>query len=102
MVISGSGRDVATVIVDGRVVMKDRELRVWTWTRSMPAPKQYDGLIATFPERSFQHPPGGRDLPAIVPDRAGPGIGDRRRVFAKRAKRRETPSGRFRRGSPVS
>lgn len=58
MVISGSGRDISTVIVDGRVVMKDRELPgVDMDAIHARAQKQYDGLIATFPERSFQHPP---------------------------------------------
>jgi cytosine/adenosine deaminase-related metal-dependent hydrolase len=58
MVISGSGRDISTVIVDGRIVMKGRELPgVDMDAIHDRAQKQYEGLIASFPERSFQHPP---------------------------------------------
>jgi cytosine/adenosine deaminase-related metal-dependent hydrolase len=58
MVISGSGRDFSTVIVNGRVVMQDGELPgIDLAEMHARAQRQFDGLVASFPERSFQHPP---------------------------------------------
>jgi cytosine/adenosine deaminase-related metal-dependent hydrolase len=58
MVISGSGRDFSLVIVDGRIVMKDGELPgVDLATMHERAQRQFEGLISSFPERSYQHPP---------------------------------------------
>jgi cytosine/adenosine deaminase-related metal-dependent hydrolase len=58
MVISGSGRDFSTVIVDGRVVMANRELPgVDLAELHTRAQRQFDGLMATVPERTHQHPP---------------------------------------------
>ncbi len=58
MVISGSGRDFSTVIVDGRVVMNNGEFPgVDLGEMHVRAQAQFNELIATFPERSYEHPP---------------------------------------------
>ncbi|HWK81293.1 MAG TPA: amidohydrolase family protein [Thermomicrobiales bacterium] len=58
MVLSGTGRDITTVIVDGRVVMRDRELPgVDIDAMRLRAQDQFGRLIATYPERSHLHPP---------------------------------------------
>jgi cytosine/adenosine deaminase-related metal-dependent hydrolase len=58
MMLSGSGRDFRTVIVNGRVVMKDRELPgVDLRAYRDRAQKQFDGLIEKYPLRTWKHPP---------------------------------------------
>ncbi len=58
MVLSGSGRDFSTVIVDGRVVMKNRELPGVDLTEMHDrAQRQYDRMMASYPERTIGHPP---------------------------------------------
>ncbi|MEZ4495849.1 MAG: hypothetical protein R2845_03500 [Thermomicrobiales bacterium] len=70
MVISGSGRDFTTVIVDGRIVMKDREFPgIDLEAMHEQAQQQFDGLIATYPERSFGHPPVEDIFPPSFPIR---------------------------------
>ncbi|WP_296737570.1 amidohydrolase family protein [Mesorhizobium sp.] len=57
MMLSGSGRDFRTVIVNGRVVMKDRELPgVDLRAYRDRAQKQFDGLIEKYPLRTWKHP----------------------------------------------
>jgi cytosine/adenosine deaminase-related metal-dependent hydrolase len=58
MMLSGTGRDFRTSIINGRVVMRDRrlpgiDLEAWN-TR---AQAQFDGLIAKYPLRTLHHPP---------------------------------------------
>ena len=58
LMLNGSGREVRTVVVEGRFVLRDgvipgvddRALR-----REMQA--QFDGLVAQYPRRTFGHPP---------------------------------------------
>jgi cytosine/adenosine deaminase-related metal-dependent hydrolase len=58
LVLSGSGRDFKMAIVNGRIVMNDGELPgVDLAAMHTRAQRQFDGLVATFPERSFGHPP---------------------------------------------
>ncbi|MGC4106124.1 MAG: amidohydrolase family protein [Thermomicrobiales bacterium] len=58
MVLNGSGRDITMAIVDGRVVMRDREIPgIDLPAMHLRAQGQYEKLIATFPERSHLHPP---------------------------------------------
>jgi cytosine/adenosine deaminase-related metal-dependent hydrolase len=58
MVMNGSGRDFSTVIVDGRVVVRDRQLPgVDLEALRVRAQAQYEQLIASYPERSLGHPP---------------------------------------------
>lgn len=58
MVLSGSGRDITTVIVDGRVVMRDRAIPgIDLDAMRRRAQDQFERLMATYPERSHLHPP---------------------------------------------
>lgn len=58
MVMNGSGRDFATVIVNGRTVMREREIPgIDPAAFHARAQRQFDKLIATFPERAHLHPP---------------------------------------------
>lgn len=58
MVLSGTGRDFRTSIINGRVVMRDRQLPgvdLEAWHARAQA--QFDGLIAKYPLRTLHHPP---------------------------------------------
>lgn len=58
LVLNGSGRDLRTVIVNGRTVVKDRAIEgIDTVDMHRRAQGQYDQLIASYPERSHVHPP---------------------------------------------
>lgn len=58
MVLNGSGRDILTVIVNGRTVMRDRVIDGYDLdAMHQRAQQQYDKLIASYPERSHLHPP---------------------------------------------
>lgn len=59
--LNGSGRDVDTVIIDGRIVMRDRIIpSVDEDLMRVRAQRQFDGLLAQYPERTLGHPPLGR------------------------------------------
>ncbi|MDX0445294.1 amidohydrolase family protein [Sinorhizobium medicae] len=68
IVTGGSGKITHAVFVDGRVSMLDRRLagfdmqeaRIWAQT-------QYDGLIARYPERSWNNPPVAEIFPPSYP-----------------------------------
>ena len=56
--MNGSGRDFRTVIVDGRTVVKDRQIAgVDLAAQHEQAQRQYRKLIASYPERAHLHPP---------------------------------------------
>ncbi|GAB1364201.1 chlorohydrolase family protein [Rhodobacter sp.] len=58
MMLSGTGRDFKTAIINGRVVMRDRQLPgvdLAEWHAR--AQTQFDGLIAKYPLRTLNHPP---------------------------------------------
>ncbi|NGM44359.1 amidohydrolase family protein [Rhodobacter sp. SGA-6-6] len=58
MMLSGTGRDFRTSIINGRVVMRDRQLPgvdLEEWNARAQA--QFDGLIAKYPLRTLHHPP---------------------------------------------
>jgi len=58
MILSGTGRDFKTSIINGRVVMRDREIPgvdLAAWAARAQA--QFDGLIAKYPLRTVNHPP---------------------------------------------
>jgi cytosine/adenosine deaminase-related metal-dependent hydrolase len=58
MMLSGTGRDFKTVIVNGRVVMRDRRLPgIDLDAYRDRAQRQFDGLIAKYPLRTWKHPP---------------------------------------------
>lgn len=58
MMLTGHGRDVSTVIVDGRLVMEDRVIAgIDEAVDNRRAQAQFEGLMARYPERTFGHPP---------------------------------------------
>jgi len=63
VVINGNGRDVRGVIIAGEKVVWDRQLvkrRVDLDQLHYQAQRQFEKLMRTYPERSFQHPPCSR------------------------------------------
>jgi cytosine/adenosine deaminase-related metal-dependent hydrolase len=57
LLIGGSGRDVRSVVINGRFVMEDRKIPGVDYEAdSLRAQRQFDGLIARYPERTFGHP----------------------------------------------
>ncbi|MEZ4499696.1 MAG: amidohydrolase family protein [Thermomicrobiales bacterium] len=58
LVLSGSGRNVRTVIVDGRTVVSNREIPgVDMAVMHRRSQRQFQSLISSYPERAFGHPP---------------------------------------------
>jgi cytosine/adenosine deaminase-related metal-dependent hydrolase len=58
LMMSRSGRDVATVVIDGRFVMVDGEIPGFDFEAAQErAQRQFDGLVARYPERTWGHPP---------------------------------------------
>lgn len=58
MMLSGTGRDFKTVIVNGRVVMRDRQLPgIDLDAYRDRAQRQFDALIEKYPLRTINHPP---------------------------------------------
>lgn len=68
LVIGGSGKVTRAVFVDGRVSMLDRKLAGFDMEKArIRAQAQYDGLIAKYPERSWNHPPVTEIFPPSYP-----------------------------------
>jgi cytosine/adenosine deaminase-related metal-dependent hydrolase len=58
MILNGSGRDFRMVIVNGRTVLQDGQIPGVDYPRwHQRAQRQYDRLIASYPERAHLHPP---------------------------------------------
>ena len=58
LMTSTSGRDVRSVLVDGRLVMHERVIPGFDEDIAFArAQTQFDGLIARYPERTLGHPP---------------------------------------------
>ncbi|HXG80836.1 MAG TPA: amidohydrolase family protein, partial [Sphingomicrobium sp.] len=57
LMIGGTGRDVHSVIIDGRLVMEDRKISGVDYEAdALRAQRQFEGLIARYPDRTFGHP----------------------------------------------
>jgi cytosine/adenosine deaminase-related metal-dependent hydrolase len=57
LLISASGRDARTVIIDGRMVMRDRQIPGMDFAAdAMRAQRQFEGLVAKYPDRTWAHP----------------------------------------------
>lgn len=68
LMVAGSGRDVRTVVVDGRLVVEDGRLHGFdAEAEHARAQAQYDGLIAKYPDRTFGHPPLSEIFPPTYP-----------------------------------
>lgn len=58
MLLTGHGRDFSTVIIDGRVVMRDRAIPgVDERADNARAQAQFERLMAQYPRRTLGHPP---------------------------------------------
>ena len=58
LMLNASGREVRTVVIDGRFVMEDGRIPgIDDRALRRQAQAQYDGLIAQYPDRTFGHPP---------------------------------------------
>lgn len=58
ILLNGSGRDVRTVVIDGRFVMEDGAIPgVDHDAMQAQAQGQFDRLVAQYPDRTFGHPP---------------------------------------------
>lgn len=68
LMVAGSGRDVRTVVVDGRLVVQDGVLAGFDApAEHRRAQAQFDGLIARYPDRTFGHPPVAEIFPPTYP-----------------------------------
>ena len=68
IVTGGSGKITQAVFVDGRVSMLDRQLAGFDMQEArIQAQAQYDGLIAKYPERSWNNPPVAAIFPPSYP-----------------------------------
>jgi cytosine/adenosine deaminase-related metal-dependent hydrolase len=57
LMLAGRGTDFRTVIVDGRAVMQDGIIPGVDWAAyAAQAQRQFDGLVACYPERTWGHP----------------------------------------------
>ncbi len=73
MVLNGTGRDFTTVIVNGRTVVRDGrlpgiDLEAW----HARAQRQYEMLMASYPERAHLHPPVEEIFAPSFPIRRAP------------------------------
>jgi len=58
MLLAGHGRDVSTVIIDGRFVMENRVISgIDEAADNARAQKQFEGVMARYPQRTFGNPP---------------------------------------------
>lgn len=58
ILLNGSGRDVRTVVIDGRIVLQDGKIAgVDHKKMRTQAQVQFDGMKAQYPDRTFGHPP---------------------------------------------
>ncbi|MEQ6888932.1 amidohydrolase family protein [Halomonas sp. CS7] len=68
MIMSGSGRDFTRVIVNGRTIVHDRQIKGIDLTRlADQAQRQFDRLRASYPERTHLHPPEHEIFPGAFP-----------------------------------
>jgi cytosine/adenosine deaminase-related metal-dependent hydrolase len=58
LMLNGSGREVHTVVIDGRFVMEDGRIHgIDDRALRRQAQAQFDGMVAQYPDRTFGHPP---------------------------------------------
>ncbi|MBB3231450.1 amidohydrolase family protein [Halomonas stenophila] len=71
MIMNGSGRDFSHVIVNGRTIVKDRQLPGVNLEKlAAEAQQQFDRLRASYPERTHLHPPAAAIFPTSFPSRS--------------------------------
>ena len=58
MMLTGHGRDFVAVVIDGRFVMENRAIPGQDEAAdNLRAQKQFEGVMARYPERTLGHPP---------------------------------------------
>ncbi|WP_368904481.1 amidohydrolase family protein [Taklimakanibacter lacteus] len=68
LMISATGRDVRSVVIDGRFVMEERELPGMDFAaEARRAQKQFEGLVSRYPDRTFGHPTVSEIFSAAYP-----------------------------------
>ena len=68
LVLAATGRITRTVFVDGRLAMHDGQVAGLNMREARAqAQKQFDGMLARYPERTFSHPPVDEIFPASFP-----------------------------------
>ncbi|MBY6059185.1 amidohydrolase family protein [Leisingera daeponensis] len=73
VLLNGSGRDVRTVVIDGRIVMQDGIIPgVDHDGLRAGAQRRFDGLVAQYPDRTFGHPPVEEIFAPAYPLRKAP------------------------------
>lgn len=73
LLISATGRDVRSVVIDGRFVMEDRDIPGMDFAADAArAQKQFEGLIGCYPERTYGHPPVSEIFSSAYPVISGP------------------------------
>lgn len=73
ILLNGSGRDVQTVVIDGRIVMQDGIIpNVDHASMRAGAQVRFDELVAQYPDRTFKHPPLEEIFPTTYPLRVPP------------------------------
>jgi cytosine/adenosine deaminase-related metal-dependent hydrolase len=73
LMLTGNGRDVSTVVIDGRMVMQDRIIPgVDEAADNRRAQAQFEGLMAQYPERTHGHPPVSEIFSSSYPVIRGP------------------------------
>lgn len=73
LLIGASGRDVRSVVIDGRFVMEDRNIPGMDFAaEAAQAQKQFEGLIARYPDRTYGHPPVTEIFSSAYPVIPGP------------------------------
>ncbi|MEP7172187.1 MAG: amidohydrolase family protein [Aestuariivirga sp.] len=76
LLIGGSGRDVRTVVIDGRMVMENRVIPGMDYDADATrAQRQFEGLMRRYPDRTWGHPPVSDIFSSAYPVIAGPGSG---------------------------
>lgn len=73
MMLTGHGRDFSTVVIDGRFAMQGRVIPgVDEGADNARAQKQFEGVMARYPERTLGHPPADEIFSSSYPvERAG-------------------------------
>ncbi|MGE3876117.1 MAG: amidohydrolase family protein [Parvibaculaceae bacterium] len=68
LLIGGSGRDVRSVVIDGRFVMEERKIPGMDYEAdALRAQRQFEGLIARYPDRTFGHPDAAEIFSSAYP-----------------------------------
>jgi len=68
LLIGGSGRDVTSVVVNGRFVLEDGVIPGVDWAGMQSrAQAQFERLMARYPERTWGHPPIGEIFSSAYP-----------------------------------